>query len=147
MTARLIRLIRSFFAEDPALAAARAQPQAEAAARAADRKAWHDRWLARAAALHATGAIDRLDAEIAAETATASLPSWEVGDRRAVLDEQLAHQFVAAGDRAAAGAFARRVIRYHDEERLRECGGAGGHGAYMALQHARERLQHLLDEP
>jgi hypothetical protein len=135
MIARLIHFIRSFFAEDPALAAARA----------ADRKAWHDRWLTRATALHAANAIDRLDAEIAAETATAALPSWEVDDRRVVLDEQLAHQFAAAGDRAAAGAFARRVIKYHDEERLRESGGAGGHPAYMALVRAQERLKHLLD--
>lgn len=137
------RLLNFLFPEPPEAAAERVKREAEWQRVLAEREAWHNTWLARAKDLYAHGRLDELDAAIAAEHPGRS--AWELAEQRERLHEDLAEHLAEAGDVDAVQKLAAEVSRFFNDEVGRECGGAGGHAARMALDSAEARMKKLIE--
>ena len=143
MAAIFSRLLSFFFPASPEAAAERAKREADWQRVLAERESWHQKWLARAKNLYAHGRLDELDAAIADEHPGAS--AWELAEQRERLHEGLAEHLAETGDVDALQKLAAEVSRFFNDEVGRECGGAGGHAARMALDAAEVRMKKLIE--
>lgn len=137
------RLLEFLFPPSAEAAAERDRREAEWQRVMAEREAWHNTWLARAKDLYAHGRLDELDGAIAAEHP--GVGAWELAEQRERLHEDLAEHLADAGDVDAVQKLAAEVSRFFNDEVGRECGGAGGHAARMALDAADLRMKKLIE--
>jgi hypothetical protein len=137
------RLLDFLFPELPQARAERVKREAEWQRVLAEREAWHQKWLARAKDLYAHGTLDELDAVIAAEHPGRT--AWELAEQRERLHEDLAEHLAEAGDEDGVKKLVAEVLKFFNDELGRECGGAGGHAARMALDSAEARMKKLIE--